>query len=110
MQVHLDNVPSLDVDRLKERCDAVAQTTPGVLGFRAEEGEDQGRYLNLVFGTYEPLAAWPVVREALYESHDFGGDLRNASMALCTGDQGWDDYKLLYHFDRSVPLDVADEA
>ena len=110
LQVHPDRVPSLDVSRLKSECEALAGSTLGILGFRSEEGEDQGKYLNLVFGSHSPLTVWPAVRAALYESPQFGPPLRNASMALCTGADGWNDYLLLYHFDPSVPIDKHTEA
>jgi hypothetical protein len=110
VQVHSDKVPSLDTALLKAECEAVAKATQGILGFRSEEGEDQGRYLNLVFGSNSPLTVWPAIRAALYESVRFGAELKSASMALCTGEDGWNDYRLLYHFDPSVPLDAQTEA
>jgi hypothetical protein len=110
VQVHPDKVPSLDTALLKAESEAVAKSTHGILGFRSEEGEDQGRYLNLVFGSYSPLTVWPAIRAALYESPRFGAELKSASMALCTGEDGWNDYRLLYHFDPSVPLDAHTEA
>jgi hypothetical protein len=106
VQVHPDKVPCLDTARLIAECEAVAKATQGILGFHSEAGEDQGSYLNLVFGSDSPLTVWPAIRGSLYESAHFGSELQSASMALCTGEDGWNDYRLLYHFDPSVPIDA----
>lgn len=32
-------------------------------------------------------------------------DLRRSSIVTCQGSRGWDDYRLLHHFDSRQPLD-----
>jgi hypothetical protein len=110
LQVHPDRVPGLNVPSLKEAADLLARSAPGVRGVGFSEGEDNGAYLNIVFATKDPLHSWKTIREDLMESAAFGSQLKAASMAMCTGAEGWNDYLLLYHYDPSVPLDGASDA
>jgi hypothetical protein len=110
LQVHPARAPRLNVTQLKLAADSLARSVPGVRGIGFTEGEDDGSYLNIVFATREPQRSWPTIREGLLESAAFGPQLKAASMAMCTGTEGWDDYLLLYHYDPSVPLDGASEA
>ena len=57
------------------------------------------------FGTTQAAALWRVVRSRFYEDSEFGPHMRKASMAMCSSEQGWDDYALLYHFDPDVKVD-----
>jgi hypothetical protein len=110
LQVHSARAPGLNVTELKEAADLLARSVPGVLGIGFTEGEDDGAYLNIVFAAREPQRSWPPIREGLLESAAFGLQLKAASIAMCTGTEGWDDYLLLYHYDPSVPVDGASEA
>ena len=67
------------------------------------EGEDNGPYINIDFDTVDVVAMWSLLRPEWQT---------NCSLAACTivcceGDAGWDDYRLLHHFDSSQPLDEA---
>ncbi len=108
LQVHLDRAPQLDVPRLHEACEAWARRTPGVRGIGVSTGEEDGRFVNIVFATEDPIAAWQALRPAILESVEFGGTLQPASLCLCTGEQGWDDCRVLYHFNRAVDVDGQD--
>ena len=64
-------------------------------------GDDNGPYINVRFRSADVGAVWAAVREQLRADPP----LAQCSMACCEGDRGWDDYRLLHHFDPSVPLD-----
>lgn len=51
--------------------------------------------MNLVLAAEDPSRAWPPLWTAL---------LLHCCLAMCTGEQGWDDYRLLHHFDPDVAL------
>lgn len=68
-------------------------------------GEQNGPYFNFTFGTPRAGELWKLIRTALYDNADLGTHMRKASMAMCSSDEGWDDYLLLYHFDPQVTLD-----
>ncbi|WP_457417740.1 hypothetical protein [Roseateles sp. P5_E7] len=105
IQVHPRRAPALDVARLAEVSEAVGRRTPGIRGINISEGEEDGVFVNILFAAVDPLASWPALKEALLESAEFRDALKLSCMCLCTGDDGWDDYLLLYHFDPTVPLD-----
>jgi hypothetical protein len=110
IQVHLGRAPALDVARLAEVCEGVARRTSGIRGINISEGEEDGAFVNILFAAMDPLASWPALKEALLESAEFGEALKVSCMCVCTGDDGWDDYLLLYHFDPTIPLDDAGTA
>ena len=70
-----------------------------------EEGFDQGPYVNLYFDAPSLAEAWPVIGSKLYEDARIGPSLQKSSIVNCQGQNGWDDYLLLHHFDQTVALD-----
>ena len=107
LQIHTDAIPREALASLRRECESLATTFVGSLGVRFEEGEAEGKYLNVVFGSHAPQDLWPHIKAALYQSALHGQILRTASMALRTGEDGWNDYVLLYHFDPTVPVEHA---
>ncbi|WP_295639784.1 hypothetical protein [uncultured Methylibium sp.] len=105
IQVHADATSSYDLASLKTACESLAATLASALGVQFEEGDDGGRYLNIVFGSHAPEDLWPSINATLYQSAVHGPVLRSRSMALRTGSDGWNDYVLLYHFDPTVPVE-----
>ena len=71
--------------------------------FWFEEGNDNGRYLNFNYLTTKPAELWRTLRSGPFRSKL----LRSASMVVCEGANGWDDYLLLHHWDRRRKLDLA---
>jgi hypothetical protein len=110
IQVHPDRAPTLNVTRLSEECEAIAKQTKSIRGIGITEGEDDGKYLNIVFVTENPIESWRKLKEALLESTEFGSSLKASCLCMCTGKTGWDDYLLLYHFDPEALLDEAGDA
>lgn len=56
------------------------------------------------FGTRRAAELWRHIKSEFYENVEFAPYMRIASMAMCSSEEGWDDYTLLYHFDLSVKL------
>jgi hypothetical protein len=52
----------------------------------------------------QAAALWDLLRSRFYDDSEFGPHMRKASMALCSSDEGWDDYVILYHFDPLVKV------
>jgi hypothetical protein len=104
IQVHPDLAPELNLARLKEECEVIARRTDGVRGIDFTEGNDGGPYLNIIFATERPRLSWRNLKATLLESSEFGNDLSASCMCVCTGENGWEDYLMLYHFDPATPL------
>ncbi len=70
-----------------------------------DHGEDDGPYSNYIFETLRAGDLWKRVRKAIYNSAEFGPHMKQASIATCSSEMGWDDYLLLFHFDPLIKLD-----
>ena len=95
--------PGFDAVAEVERLRGVIAAS-GLAGpIRVTEGDDDGPYINLDFDTADVSAMWSRLR------HEWqpGGSLAGGSIVCCEGNLGWDDYRLLHHFDPSEPLDEA---
>ncbi|WP_020179290.1 hypothetical protein [Methylopila sp. M107] len=103
LQVHPHRAPGLDLAALRAACGQVA-ASPIVSRYKEIAGEDGHPYVNFMFATETPGALWRALKDRLYGDHDLGPELSGAAMAMCEGDNGWDDYLLLAHYDPSVPL------
>ena len=110
IQVHPSRAPTLNVTCLSEVCEVIAKQIKSIRGIGITKGEDDGKYLNIVFATENPIESWRKLKEALLDSAEFGSSLKASCMCMCTGKTGWDDYLLLYHFDPEVPLDETGDA
>lgn len=105
--IHLqpDRDPGADITAIRAACEALTHDQTLVQSFSVSEGNDKGRYVNFMFDTPSPANLWAALVARLYEEPSLGPVLKHASMAMCTGSRGWDNYLLLHHFDPSVTLD-----
>jgi hypothetical protein len=78
------------VDRLRDLAPAVIS-----------RGKDASRYINVGFRPADVRVLWPAVRELVRSDPE----LAACSIVCCEGEWGWDDYRLLHHFDPSELLD-----
>ena len=68
---------------------------------------DRGRadsWINFVFPASSIDRAWTVV-QVVFGNRRWGAALRRSTIVTCQGSRGWDDYKLLHHFDPAQTLD-----
>jgi hypothetical protein len=81
---------------------------PAVLRFEVQKGNDRGPYVNFHFiGQNRSLPyIWSLVNRRALKHRSLGAMLRRGSMVTCEGSRGWDNYRLLHHFDPKVPLEV----
>ena len=70
-----------------------------------DSGEDDGPYFNFVFETVDAEALWSAIKEKLYGPDQLGHWMKESSMAMCSSDDSWDDYDLLFHCDPEVEID-----
>jgi hypothetical protein len=83
----------------------VAAEDPKIASYEADEDGENGEYVNFLFKTNCLAELWEFMRDFLYESPIFGELLSQATIVTCEGENGWDDYLLLHHFDRLVQTD-----
>jgi len=61
-------------------------------------------WINFTYRSASVAQAWRSVQKAL-QHRRWGTALRGSTIVTCEGSRGWDDYKLLHHFDPSQALD-----
>lgn len=105
IQVQPGLVESLDVVGLRRAFQDLAADNPIVSGHRFRNGKDNGDYYNFDFDTPRPAELWDQIRSRVFSNAEFTDTFQRASMAICTGNHGWDDYLLIHHWDASEDLD-----
>ena len=105
VQPHLS--PRIPMDLVTQAFEAVAKSDR-VSRHLFDSGHDAVHYYNYTFGADDRRLLWEMIRTNLYNQTELALHMRRASMAMCTGDCGWDDYLLLFHYDPQVPRASAD--
>lgn len=105
IQIHPARSAGLDISAILAECAALAAVEPAIAEHIVEEGEDVGRYINIDFRTSSRCDLWRLLLTKLYQHEKLGGALAASSMVICTGSDGWNDYLLLHHYDRTLQLD-----
>jgi hypothetical protein len=70
-------------------------------GARVTNGKDTGRYINIDYPPADAAGLWAAIRRELMAV----SGLADATIVVCEGDRGWDDYLLLHHYDPAETLD-----
>ena len=83
---------------------AIADMNELVRHHAFDEGDDKGAYFNFTFGTPYAKKLWKLIKERCYDSGNICSHMLLSSMAMCSSEEGWADYMLLYHFDPSKVL------
>jgi hypothetical protein len=107
IQVQPERSAGMNLERLDDICAEIAAMKDLVQHHAFDRGYDKVPYLNFTFGTMDAGALWRILWARLYEDEALGPPMRLASMAMCSSEEGWADYLLLYHFDPAVKLDPA---
>ena len=105
IQVQPDRAPELDPARVTDLMTRFAGC-PAVASHSFTEGTDLARWMNFQFTTRNLPALWAAVQTAVLSDPEAGAALARSAMVLCHGDDGWNDYLLLHHFDPAEPLDT----
>ena len=108
VQVQPERSPGIDMDAICDAFTAIASDSDLVAHHVFDSGKDRGAYFNFTFGALKPLAVWREIQSRLYEARDTGAHMKRASMAMCSAEDGWDDYLQLFHFDPTIQLDSTD--
>jgi hypothetical protein len=97
MQVHPSRVIHFDKQRI---CACLKETGADV---QVQEGAPKDDYINFncwTAGKVSPI--WQCIQRLFAEQ----ADLRTATIVCCTGNCGWDDYRLLHGAVEGEQLDV----
>ena len=67
-----------------------------------QHGDDNGAYTNININTDDPASLWNAISETITNDKSWA----SATIVCCEGDDGWDDYYLLHHFDETQQTDT----
>jgi len=102
IQVHKDAVSASSDAAL----DAIVHAIKLHLGsdkcrvIRASDDE----WINVEIDSKDPVSLWREIENIWLPRGASGESLRQKWIVVCRGEMQWDDYKILAHFDPSVPL------
>lgn len=104
LHVQPDRVADFDMPRLRSLLTEIA--SDNVVSEHAfDNGYEDGPYFNYRFQTRNRAMLWKLIQRRVYGDDYWGPKLTQACIATCTGEDGWNDYLLLSHFDAAEKLD-----
>ncbi len=62
-------------------------------------------YINIFLSSLNLSKLWATLKEYIFSSGQLNSQVASALIVICEGDDGWNDYLLLYHFDKSEQTD-----
>lgn len=104
VQVQPGRAPPLDLDAVLALFATAAELADAELEVTA--GEDDGPFVNYHFRTRDLGRLWELLQGQVFWDQTIGPSLAASSIVTCEGSRGWDDYRLLHHYDRRLGLDT----
>ena len=99
IQIQPERAPDLKMEEVQAAFEAIAEMSSLVRHHQFDDGFDRTRYFNFTFGTEDLKGLWAMIQSTIYSNPVLAEPMAISSMAVCTGEHGWDDYHLLFHFD-----------
>lgn len=109
LQVLPERAPGIDIEDVTRRLQAVCADPPALTPLNVTSGEDNGPYYNYLFATEYAREHWDAIRDQMFGQDAFGRLMRRSTVVCCSMEDGWDDYLLLGHFDRTLLLDKLED-
>lgn len=104
IQIQPRRAPALDLREVSDLCRKLGADRRIADGFQTDDKREDG-YIDLTFETADCRALWRNLRRLLFDDVYYGPQIRICAIVICQGDDGWNDYLLLSHFDSSEALD-----
>jgi len=110
IQIQPARVPALDEALVLGILEPLGQARGLRASVRVREGDEGGRYINVIYATEDLPGLWSLIRKEALEHAGVGSNLRKATIITCQGDAGWDNYLLLHHFNEAEQLDSLESS
>jgi hypothetical protein len=78
--------------------------TSGVREFTIQRGRGDA-WINFLYTSTSAASIWSSLERGALAHRRLGLQLRRSSIVTCEGSRGWDNYRLLHHFDGREALD-----
>lgn len=99
VQLQPDRNPSHEVSELIDLVRSIG------LYPEIDKSESSEKYINLNFFTEDFKGFWHDIESKVLAHKFLGSWVKDVSIIVCEGDQGWDNYLVLSHYDDHVNLD-----
>ena len=106
VQIQSDLVTDVDAKHIIELLMQLAKDTSLVQDSHVTHGSDNGHYINIVFQTPDAPRLWQAIQSTLCLTPENMPPISRSIIVVCEGKNGWNDYLLLHHFDKSEALDI----
>ena len=93
---------SAEVSQLVHKLVTNAQSHPDTANVSVTSGDDGGPFTNINVQTHQVAKLWAYIGPLIVKDKM----LSSCVIACCEGNNEWDDYLLLYHFDKSEAIDA----
>ena len=106
IQIQPDLQPDIDFDvKVSDLHDRI-RDDPLVEKFSVDSGLKNGRFINVNIETSDVASLWKMVRSTLGLGTADKSPFSEAAIVVCEGEDGWNDYRLLHHFDGAEQVDT----
>lgn len=93
-----------DVDAIAALMVRIAMSSD-VREFTIRRGRGKDRWVNFLLTSASVGRTWSRLESGALTHRQLGPQLRRSSIVTCQGSRGWDNYRLLHHFDGRQVLD-----
>jgi hypothetical protein len=103
-QVQPKRSPAIDLDAVTALMVRIAMSSD-IREFTIQRGHGKNPWVNFLFTSASIARTWSRLESGAITHSRLGAKLRRSSIVTCQGSRGWDDYRLLHHFDSRQALD-----
>ncbi len=103
-QVQPKRSRGIDVDAIAALMVRIAMSSD-VREFTIRRGRGKDPWVNFLFTSASVGRTWSRLVSGALTHRQLGPQLRRSSIVTCQGSRGWDNYRLLHHFDGRQVLD-----
>jgi L-threonylcarbamoyladenylate synthase len=105
IQIKSDRFSDFELELIQAIGEEIALNKELISHFEIQKGDDNEKYMNLLFETDALKKLWRQIQTKFFQDLTIGLILGKSSIVVCEGKNGWDDYLLLYHFNKLEKLD-----
>jgi len=104
-QVQPKRSRGIDLDAVAALMARIAMSSE-IHEFTIQRGLGKNPWVNFLFTSAAVARTWSRLKSGAITHSRLGAKLRRSSIVTCQGSRGWDNYRLLHHFDNRQPLDM----
>jgi hypothetical protein len=102
VQIHPNRVVDENINSALEVFQSVKNRMESETIFDVEK---QTEFVNIHFSSSDVKNLWRTLSPFFLGENDALKSIRKGTIVVCQGEVGWEDYLLLYHFDKTESLD-----